>query len=338
MEQFMESLTVESSVSSRLAIPGMGSIPLFPSSWYRFSSLKEIAAGPVSKDMLGLRLVAFQTASGKVSVMDARCSHMRSDLGNGQVVGEAIECSFHNWRYGLNGKCVSIPCGANIPGFAKQRAYSTQVRHGQVYFFFGAEPLFELPFFQDENAAEFTFSGVMTETLAAPWYMVSVNSVDLQHFRIAHDRRLIGESKIEHPALFAHRATHRFQVEGTSWADQLTRLGGGPEVELQITEWAGNVILCRATLKRAQTFGVVFLEPKDPLLTHVHIMVMARKSRGLLGRLVLDRLRTMVRATLIRRFLRSDIPRMNGTQIQAPSLISEDQAVADYMQWLCQLT
>jgi len=315
----------------------MGSIPLFPASWYRFGALSEIARGPISKDLLGERMVAFQTSSGLVSVLDARCSHMHSDLGNGRVVNDCIECPFHQWKYGIEGSCKNIPCTDVIPGFAKQTVYPTAVRHGQIYFFYGPKPLFDLPFYFGEEHTNFAFSRTFTEVVEAPWYMISINSVDFQHFRIAHDRRLIGETQIDYPNPMVHRAKSLFQVEGVSWSDRITRMAGGSTVQLEITEWAGNVILARATLPRAQTFGMLFLEPQSSQRTLAHIMVLARKSASPLGRTMLDPVRTRIRALLIRRFLRSDIPRMKGSYVQPHTLISQDQAVADYMQLLCKL-
>jgi phenylpropionate dioxygenase-like ring-hydroxylating dioxygenase large terminal subunit len=323
--------------SERLAIPDMGSIPLFPASWYRFGPLTEIRQGPKSKELCGQKLVAFQASNGEVAVMEGRCSHMRADLGAGRVVGDNLECPFHQWHYGLDGICRHIPCNASPPPTAKQKKYTTQVRHGQIYFFLGEEPTFELPFYHGENPEAFAYSHVTTELVEAPWYMISINSVDIQHFRVAHDRRLVSEPKIEHPAPLAHRASYIFEIEGTSWQDRLTRFAGGPNVHLEITEWAGNIVLARATLQRAQTFGMLFLEPQSSERTLVHIMVFARRSQTLVGQRLLDALRTSIRSYLVCRFLRSDISRMKGGYVQPHRLIEQDQAVADYMRFLCQL-
>jgi phenylpropionate dioxygenase-like ring-hydroxylating dioxygenase large terminal subunit len=321
----------------RLAIAGMGSIPLFPASWYRFGAVQEIATGPISKDLLGERLVAFQTHDGRSRVMDARCSHMHADLGNGRVVKDCIECPFHHWKYGTDGECKEIPCADQIPSFARQLVYPTQVRHGQIYFFFGSKPLFELPFFFGEDPQEFSYSRVALDIVEAPWYMISINSVDMQHFRIAHDRELISDPKIDHPDPMAHRASLQFQINGSSWSDRFTRLVGGRTVGLEVTEWAGSVVLARSTLQRAETFGMLFMQPLHASRTLVHIMVLARKSPNAIGRMILDPLRTTIRAKLIRRFLRSDIPRLKGSYVHSLTLLSQDQAIADYLQLLCRL-
>jgi phenylpropionate dioxygenase-like ring-hydroxylating dioxygenase large terminal subunit len=321
----------------RLPMGAWGSLPLWPASWYRFGSLTEIATKPVSKDLLGQRLVAFRTASGDVSVLDARCPHMHADLGGGNVVDDSLECPFHHWRFGGDGACVGVPCAENPPAFAKVFCYPTRVRHGQIYFFFGPEPLFDLPFFDAEDPRDFAASRAVTEEVRAPWYMVSVNSVDRQHFKIAHDRRLLDDGRIEYSDPYVHRAAYLFAIEGTSWSDRFTRFAGGPQVRLEVTEWGGTVVLARATLARARTWGMLFLEPRDKGHTVAHIMVLARRSGVWPGGPLLDRVRTAVRLQLIRRFLRADIPRMKGSYVRPQRLIGEDRDIADYLQILCKL-
>src|SRR5262245_17013608 len=82
--------------------PPAESFPTYPPSWYLFGEAHGLRRRPLSKDLLGRRLTAFRTTSGQLAVLDARCSHMRADLGNGRVVGDTIQCPYHNWRYGAD--------------------------------------------------------------------------------------------------------------------------------------------------------------------------------------------------------------------------------------------
>src|SRR5688572_13131404 len=103
--------------------PSSDCFPAFPASWYFFGAASELRHGPCSREILGKRLVAFRTASGSLTVMEARCAHLGTDLGAGRVVEETLECPFHNWRYGTDGRCVRIPATSDIPAFAQQRVY-----------------------------------------------------------------------------------------------------------------------------------------------------------------------------------------------------------------------
>src|SRR5262245_9267595 len=100
--------------------PPASSFPAAPVSWYFFGTAAEVSKGPVTRELFGQRLVAFQTESGRLSVMDARCAHMGTDLGRGCVVGEAIRCPYHHWEFSADGRCSHIPASAEIPAFARQ--------------------------------------------------------------------------------------------------------------------------------------------------------------------------------------------------------------------------
>src|SRR5712692_1151642 len=83
--------------------------PDHPVSWFLFGEARELLRGPVTKTLLGRKLVAYRTGSGRVAVMDAACSHLGADLGLGCVVGENIQCPYHHWEYGPDGRCTRIP-------------------------------------------------------------------------------------------------------------------------------------------------------------------------------------------------------------------------------------
>ena len=184
--------------------------PAFPVSWYLFGPSHILRRGPVSRNIFGRRLVAFRTASGRLAVLDARCSHFGADLGGGCVIGETLRCAFHQWEYARDGRCTHIPYAGNIPPAARQASYPVVERHGLVFVFNGPEPLFELPFFPGVMPADLVAARPFGFVLACPWYMVGANFFDLQHFRGAHDRQVVGEPSAVCPAPFARRATAQF--------------------------------------------------------------------------------------------------------------------------------
>jgi phenylpropionate dioxygenase-like ring-hydroxylating dioxygenase large terminal subunit len=50
----------------------------------------------------------WRTRSGKVVAMEAFCPHQRYPMKDGQLVGDAVECPFHGFRFGPNGRCLNM--------------------------------------------------------------------------------------------------------------------------------------------------------------------------------------------------------------------------------------
>lgn len=316
-----------------LRAPDAVDFPAIPVSWYLFGASHEVTHRPVAREILGRRLVAYRTSSGSVAILDARCSHLGADLGEGCVVDDRLQCPFHNWQYATDGQCVHIPAQKHIPSFARQRAYPVQERHGFIYFFNGAEPLFPLPFFEGCDPDAFTPARPFGTTLNCPWYLVGANAFDLQHFRAAHDRRLAETPTVECPAPFARRATGTFTVSGDTLQDRITRLVAGDRVTMSITDWCGNLMFATATFRRTRSHGMVITEPTETGVL-VRVIVFVPKSASWVGRTLKDPLHAWIRRYFIMRFLASDAARLNGARYNPLSLIEADRDLADYFRWL----
>jgi nitrite reductase/ring-hydroxylating ferredoxin subunit len=320
-----------------LQAPAADQFPRFPVSWYLFGASRELRR-PVSRDLLGRRLVAFRTSEGKPVVLDARCSHLGCDLGKGQVRGERIQCPFHQWEYGADGRCEHIPAASSPPAWARQTAYACVERHGYLFFFNGSEPLFPLPFFDGESPEDFVAAQPFGTTLACPWYMIGSNAFDLQHFKAAHERRLVGEPRVDCPHPFARRASASFSVSGDSLQDRLTRWFAGDEVEMAITDWCGTIMCATATFRRTRSYGFVVTEPRADGRVTVRVIVFVRRSAGAAGRLLRDPIQLWIRRTFIRRFLSSDAARLDGAAYNPRSLIDADRDLAEYFDWLAHVS
>lgn len=317
-----------------LGAPSAASFPAFPVSWYLFGAAREIAKRPVSRRLWDRRLVAFRCTSGQIVVLDGACCHLGADLGRGRVIDDTIECPFHNWRFGPDGRCQHIPAAAEIPEFACQQSYPVVERNGLVFVFKGAQPHFELPFFSDCRPEDLSPAAPFTTELRCPWYLVGANAFDMQHFRAAHDRRLVSTPVVECPATFARRATAAFCVASDSLRDRLTRLFAGDHVEMSITDWCGNLMFATASFRHTRSYGMVVTEPLDRSRVSVSVIVFVPRSGNALRRALLDPLHARIRRYFIREFLRSDAERLEGACYNPQSLIEADRAMADYFKWL----
>jgi nitrite reductase/ring-hydroxylating ferredoxin subunit len=308
--------------------------PDAPASWYYLGTAADLSNGPAAIAILDREFVAYKTAGGKVAVLSARCSHLGARLENGHVDDDQLVCPLHGWGYGPDGVCRKIPAADTIPPFARQGAYPVAEHRGHFFFFNRPAARFDLPFFDGVPPDQLLPAKSFELIAETPWFFVGANGFDIQHFRMAHDRTLLGEPEVSTPSPFARRVVATFEVSGKSLPDRLTRLVAGPRVTMDITVWCGTLILVRASFARTTTFGIFNVLPIDPQRTRGRVIVWVKRSNSAVGRLLFDSLNASIRRLFIQTFLRSDLPRIAGLRYQPERLIAADRILADYFTWL----
>lgn len=306
-----------------------------PASWYYLGSVSEIAAAPRRFDLPdGHSYVAFRAPGQPVAVLGGRCSHMGADLSLGCVKSGRIVCPLHGWEYGSNGDCEHIPAAPEIPPFARQPSFPVEERCGHVFFFNRLEARFPFPFFTGLRETDLLAARPFEFTVDAPWHLVSANGFDVQHFRCAHDRTLLGEPAVDSPHPFAWRLRAKFRVTGTSLRDRITRLFSGSELEMTVENWCGNLVLVTAKFRRTTSYGLVSFAPLDKNRTTVRNIVFVPRSRNRVVRWLIDPLDAIIRRSFIREFVRSDVNRSAGIRFHPDRMIAADKVLAEYLGWL----
>jgi phenylpropionate dioxygenase-like ring-hydroxylating dioxygenase large terminal subunit len=322
------------SIDRAAPAPLASQFPAYPVSWYLFCHTRQLAKGPFSKPFLGRRIVAYRAESGRVIVMDARCSHLGSDLGAGKVVGEGIRCPFHDWTYGPDGRCTHIPAQSHIPAFARQTCFPVEERNGMIFVYNASRPLFPFPFFPNCEPDDLIPSRPFGTVLDCPWYMAGANAFDLQHFRAAHDRRLEGDPVTDQPFPYSFRASGRSKVAGRSLQDRLTRRFAGDCVTLGIIDWCGSLSFATAEFRRTSSYGLVAREPLADGRVRVDVIVFTRRSAQRWKQLAWDPVNVAVRRLFIKKFLTADAIRLNGVRYNPAGLIEADRDMAEYLAWV----
>ena len=108
--------------------------------WYIAALSSEIDQRPISRLIMGKRVVVFRDASGHAHILEDRCAHRNMALSRGEVVDGHVECPYHGWRYDGTGMCVHVPslgAGAKLPRMCV-RAFETRERDGCVWMYAGA--------------------------------------------------------------------------------------------------------------------------------------------------------------------------------------------------------
>jgi phenylpropionate dioxygenase-like ring-hydroxylating dioxygenase large terminal subunit len=311
-----------------------GGFPLAPGSWYYIGTVAQLAHGPLRFELPGEHsYVAFRGADGP-AVLSGRCCHMGADLSLGCVRNGRLACPLHGWEYASNGSCEHIPAAAAIPSFARQASFPVEVCGNQLFFFNRLEAKFPFPFFPGMDAAHLFAARAFEFTVEAPWYLLSANGFDVQHFRCAHDRTLLGEPVVDSRNEFSWRMRARFRVSGDSLRDRLTRGISGSEVEMTVENWNGNLVLVTARFQRTTSYGIVSFMPLDRQRTKVRNIVWVPRSQSWIGRRIIDPLDALIRRSFIQKFVRSDADRSDGIRFRPDRMIDADKVLVDYLCWL----
>jgi nitrite reductase/ring-hydroxylating ferredoxin subunit len=308
---------------------------LYPDSWYCIGSIRDLAKGPMGFFLPENRLfVAYRTSSGQSAVLSGRCSHLGADLSKGSVSQQNLCCPLHGWEYNPKGECVRIPASATIPAFAKQASFPVEERSQYLFFFNMAEARFPFPRFDGIEWEDLYAAPAFEFTVKAPWYLLSANGFDVQHFRCAHERVLCGEPVVDSPNTFAWRLQAEFDVVGNSLYDRLTRFFSGSRVKMTVTSWCGSLVLVSARFRRTTSYGLVSFIPWSENSTLVRDIVLVPRSRTALGQRLIDPVDAWLRRWFIREFVRSDAERSDGVRFDLQRVIGADKVLVDYLQWL----
>jgi phthalate 4,5-dioxygenase oxygenase subunit len=99
--------------------PGTEMGELFRRHWIPAMLSEEVpdpGSAPVRLKLLGERLVAFRNHDGRIGVLEEFCAHRRASLFFGRNEGPSsrdgnngLRCSYHGWKYDIDGTCVDMP-------------------------------------------------------------------------------------------------------------------------------------------------------------------------------------------------------------------------------------
>ena len=95
--------------------------------WYAAATSSEVGRAPLSRLVLGKRVVLYRTVDGRVVALEDRCVHRPVPLSGGRVEGDDIVAAYTGFRYAPDGTCVGVPtqeqvpCGARVAGVSGQQ-------------------------------------------------------------------------------------------------------------------------------------------------------------------------------------------------------------------------
>jgi phenylpropionate dioxygenase-like ring-hydroxylating dioxygenase large terminal subunit len=165
--------------------------PVLVDDWHPVARLEDVpATKPLAVRLLGEDVVLWR-AAGSVLAWQDLCVHRGTRLSLGRVDGEAIECPYHGWTYGTDGRCIAIPAhpGQVPPAKASVKTYLTRVRYGLVWVSLGSPAADIWPFPEWEATGYRTMiCGPYPVDASGP--RIVENFLDVGHFPFVHENML----------------------------------------------------------------------------------------------------------------------------------------------------
>ena len=195
--------------------------------WYVILETREVnAKKPIKVTRLNQVLTLWRDEKGKVCCISDRCCHRGASLSCGCLVDGKVECPFHGFQFGGDGKVKLIPANgknAVIPETQHVRSYKTYENYGLIWMWWGDDDkITDEPFFFKELA------GMSYSTFIDPWnshYSRCIeNQLDVVHLPFVH-KTTIGKGNktlVNGPVVVREGELITFYVDNV-WDDGQTK-------------------------------------------------------------------------------------------------------------------
>ena len=178
--------------------------------WYPVCPSRKLKPGQATSVKITFqRILVYRTEGGDVVAMDAFCPHMGADLGNGRVVGDRIECYFHQWQFGRDGNLASTRCAASPEG-VRNESWPAEEKYGFIWVYSAQEAPYPVPVPSGLEGGEIESWHIASARLLAHHHVMIAGGVDLLHFATVH--KLDVDFDLE-ATESAHKAT--WKLDGT---------------------------------------------------------------------------------------------------------------------------
>lgn len=152
--------------------------------------LPEPDGSPVRVKVLGEELLAFRASDGQVGLVSPRCPHRGADLYFGRNEEQGIRCSYHGWKFDLQGQCVHMPTSdddayCKVKDRARLTAYPVREWGDMLWAYMGPIDCPELPLMEFALVPE-NHRYVSKKLQECNWAQAAEGGIDTAHFSFLH--------------------------------------------------------------------------------------------------------------------------------------------------------
>ncbi|KAL9650923.1 hypothetical protein ABK040_015026 [Willaertia magna] len=182
--------------------------------WYPvcFSeTIKKSDTKPHRFKLLGEPFVLFRNQNGKLECFEDRCPHRSAPLSIGIIDNfngqRSIECKYHGWRFGENGKCIRIPsvsCQKQETLCSTIHAYTRPVceENGIIWVWpnntkgvIANKNYIPKEIFREANMSEFFVLAENQQDIPFHYSILMDNFLDVAHLDFTHDGTIGSKKK-----------------------------------------------------------------------------------------------------------------------------------------------
>ena len=144
---------------------------------------------PLRLMLLGEKLLAFRDTQGRIGVMQHQCPHRCASLFLGRNEQGGIRCTYHGWKFDVEGNCVdmpSVPPAQDFKDKVKAKAYKVAERNGLVWVYMGPRteppplPMVEVTMLPEAQTDIFFIQR------RCNWMQALEGDIDTSHFGFLH--------------------------------------------------------------------------------------------------------------------------------------------------------
>jgi phenylpropionate dioxygenase-like ring-hydroxylating dioxygenase large terminal subunit len=157
--------------------------------WYVIAESDELTAkAPLSRQLFNQHLVLYRGSDGKPIILPDRCMHRCGKLSKGKVLNGQLQCPYHGWIYGDQGKVAAIPTeGNHTARNLCHHLFASIEQEGYIYVCLEPHPEigtpYSLPFYQKKGwkniRLQHHFNNNVTNCVE--------NFIDVPHTAFVHD-------------------------------------------------------------------------------------------------------------------------------------------------------
>ena len=142
----------------------------------------------MSRVLLGTPLVLFRGSDGAPAALLDRCAHRNVPLSIGRIVDRRLQCAYHGWQYGPDGRCANIPglCGEASREVRSVPRFPALERDGLVWVYATPDVEPEGRPFAVPSLGEAAVEARRVVEVESPLHAALENALDVPHTSILH--------------------------------------------------------------------------------------------------------------------------------------------------------